>query len=193
MTLVENHQFAKWLDRVMGESVFEKHSTPARRMKTIIAGFTAKIWRWYHKRMVSTSQYFRTAIHAEEATNSEGRGWTIIEIPARQYVTKSYLFYEIAQGLNREIPQLSHKTQISINGDYPHRLMGHQIPGRDMLKFDAEISPIVNTVEYSTYEIEWKEYAFRVASSTLWRDMDCHYFAMAYDALNDCLYVNYRG
>lgn len=193
MTLVENNQFAEWLERVMDESVFEKHSTPARRTKVIIAGFIAKIWRWYHKRMVATSRYFGTTIHTEEAINSESKGWTIIEIPARQYVTKSHLFFEIAQGLNREIPQLSHKTQISTGGDYPYSLQMPHHQSAIMPEFGKEISPIITSVEYGRYEVKWKEYAVRVAASTFYRDIDCHYFAMAYDALNDCLYVNYRN
>ena len=191
MSFEHNEQFREYFDRVMEREPFHEAYQPQRRIRTSIKGMHAKIWRWFHGRMLSTSRQFGTVTHKGMADSIEDKGWIIRVIPAKSHVSKDYLFYEVAQGIQKAIPQLSHQTQIASTYKYPHRIQCVQSSPMEVWDAAQPMSPIVPAAAMNTYEIEWQQFAVQVASDKFYGDMDYYQFAVAYDALNDCLYLDY--
>jgi hypothetical protein len=193
-----NETFLQWLQDKLPQPEYDIiYHIPASTHKQALSGRLAKVWRWFHGRMEATAKQYGTVTHADIANEIVSRGWRIVDIPERK-VSRGYrmpiepdmLAREIAYRIGDEISQLSDKTQISTIYRHGERFECSYHEPLKLFKWDEyEPSPIAPTMDYKRYTVEWKEFVYRVANYP----QDNHYYvAVAYDRLNDMLYVDYR-
>ncbi|MCK5608242.1 hypothetical protein KAR91_40550 [Candidatus Pacearchaeota archaeon] len=193
---IANKAFAEYFNSVVEEVPYERpYSARPNRTRTKITGFMGKVWRWFYYQMMATSREFGTITHKNIACEVESKCWIItITYPRPGCIPKEHLFYETARGMNDAIPQLSHQTQIRTDLD-ARRPIIKQFPISERFgSFDDRRSvPPVVSVTPTHRKIEWKQFAYAMGVPVGWHNDKICYWSVAYDRLEDCLYVHYHG
>jgi len=195
MSFEYNEKFMEYLEQVLKQPAKETITREYRRAVTPRDGIRAKAWRWWHRQCVKTHSAFWVNGWDKLAETVEPRGWRIQEYPAGKWTTANYLFREIAVGLQHEIGQLNENTGIQPQARSSQPIYRVRSQPQSMEMFDANkpVSEYVAVIPMNTYEIEWQQFAVSQSSEHGYNLYDSYYFAVAYDAHNDTLYVDYRS